>query len=246
MQALSVKLSCLAKEKSGVSEILSQLKYSSRASLSSKSLMMPQIIDRMSIPESMKTPAFRITAIGLLLIIAATGPIHYPNDKHQHPEKVGHFYDAGVLILWLLAASTALALGEMNIQLVKLVRYVRERILRQRYDHDDEKSFEETDRWVDFDAIMLVPYVYGIIASSDSLIRTVMGEQSEQRDRATFIASASTTICFHAFLGSYFYGHDERYRITVRPTSLRSRAWVVLYGISSIANILSFFIGRKM
>jgi hypothetical protein len=207
------------------------------------------------IPESMKTPAFAFTALGLLLYIATTDPIPFFSNPNIDSAKRSNFYNIGFFILWGLAFNATLASCEWNREWMLLVKFVRVRVLRQREDHNDEKAEDEkrdneksddekpvkVDHPVSFDALMLAPYVISMIASIDALLRTVKGDKSEQHAIATIIARASSTFCCIALCGPAFRSGDDSHRITVRPTSLRSHAWGVLLLVSTLASVSNWF-----
>jgi hypothetical protein len=211
-----------------------------------ESFTMSQFITSITIPKSVKTPAFRFTAAGLLLFIAATDPMHFSGDRNNPPKKLSNFYSVGIFIVWVLASFTTLASCEWHIQRVLFVRHVRERILRQKSDHDSKIPPVEEDHPVSFDTVMLAPYSYSMIATFDSIIRTAMGDQSEQRDIATTVAYASSLMACYALIGTFLCRRDERYGITVHPTNLRLGAWAVLFVVSALANALGRFTRRKM
>jgi hypothetical protein len=216
------------------------------------------------VPESMKTPAFGFTAFGLLLYIAATDPFHFLSDRD--PTQRSSFYNVGFFVLWGLAFNAALASCERSGEWVRLVKFVRERVLRQRNDHDNnkpddekrddekrndekpngDKPVQEEEHLVSVDALMLAPYVIAMITSIDALIRTVKGDKSEQHAIAIILARGISTLCVPALWGPSLSGptfrrHGNLCRITVRPTNLRSDAWVVLFVVSTLASVLNWF-----
>jgi hypothetical protein len=206
---------------------------------------MPQFLSDTTIPESMKTPAFRYTAAGLILFTAVTYPISLSDDKTDDLKTYSAFYHWNVFIGWALVSFMNLFACEWKLQRVYFMRYIRERFLRLQPQHHSKIPPTEVDQPVSFDALMLVPYAYSMFATFDSFIRTAMNDQSQQRDIATTNVFTSYTICGYALIGSgIFSGRDKRTGIYVYSTDLRYFAWVALDVFNLLTLVFGFMMGR--
>jgi hypothetical protein len=206
---------------------------------------MLQSINNIKIPESMKTPTFRFTAVGLLLFTAVIYPILLVDGKNDDLKTYSAFYHLSVCVVWNLAAFAALLSCEWKIQRVLFVRHVRERCLRLQPESNAKMTPEEEDQPISFDAMMLVPYTYGMIATFDSITRTAMVEKSIERDVATIVARASFIMCCYAIYGDMLCRRDDRTGIYVHPADLRMIAWFVLMAISFLACAFGLVMGNK-
>jgi hypothetical protein len=216
------------------------------AQLNSHSPGMPHFITNMMIPESLKTPAFRFTAVGLLLFIAITKPLDFSVDNTDDIRKTSYFYHLSVFIMWNLAGFVALASCEWKLQCVLFSRFVRERFLRAQSQRTTKIPPLEENHPISFDALMLIPYVYSVVAIIDSTIRTARGDQSEQRDIATIITRASFIWCCYAIYGDTLCRRDDQLGIYVHPTDLRMIAWFALLITSILAILFSALMGRSL
>jgi hypothetical protein len=208
------------------------------------SLKMSHFTTNLTIPESMKTPAFKLTAVGIMLFITATKPIHYSLDKDDPLTKPSNFYHLGIFILWSLAGFLAVTSCEWKLLRIQFIRWVRERVLRLQPERSSKIPPLEEDHPISFDALMLVPYAYSVVAVIDSILGTARGDQSEQRDVATIVARASFMWCYFALYG-HTWRRDERSGVYIHPTDLRKIAWFILMGISGMAVLFSLIAGRR-
>jgi hypothetical protein len=159
------------------------------------SLRMSQVFTNMTVPESMKTRAFRLTAAGFLLSFGTTYLMHISSDKSNGIKTFTFFYHMSVFIVWNLASFATLLSCEWKIQRVLFIRHIRERFLRQQLEHNTKIPPIKADRPICFDALMLAPYAYSMAAAFESILRTAIGDQSEQREIATIFAHASFMTC---------------------------------------------------
>jgi hypothetical protein len=206
---------------------------------------MLQFLSEITIPESMKTPAFRYTAVGLLIFTAVTYPISLSDDQTDDLKTYSAFYHWSVFMGWALASFMNLFACEWKLLRVYFIRYIRERFLRLQPQHYSKIPPTEVDQTVSFDAMMLVPYAYSMFATFDSFIRTAMNDQTHQRDIATTNVFTGYTISGYALIGcGLFAGRDKRTGIYVSPTDLRYFAWVALDAMSLLTLVFGFIMGR--
>jgi hypothetical protein len=213
--------------------------------LLSHRLKMPHLTTNFTIPESTKTPAFKLTAVGMTLFITITRPIRFSVDANDHLTKPSYFYSVSTFTIWLLASFAPLALCEWKVQRVFFFRWVREQLLRQQPEPSNKTPPVEEDHPISFDAVMLAPYAYAVVAIIDSILGTARGDQSEQHDVATVIARASFMLCCYAIYGNMLCHRDERSGIYTHPTDSRMIAWFILMGISFVALVFSLIMGRR-
>jgi hypothetical protein len=210
-------------------------------------------INTKAIPASMKSLKLKlVAAIALLVFLPAIPVIHLsiePKYQQENKSTIPWIRWIQILnpffLLWTLAALSTLGLGEWN--LVHLFLDMREQArLRQTNNKYATENNAPNFSFISSDSALITVAIFGIFYGFESIYRTAIRDESEQRDRASVLARASFIICciaIYSHAGGYQYDRSDT---IIRPTKIRRSVWLLVFTVSGLAVASNLFIGSRI